>query len=135
MKAGRPHRVALSSQAIALLGQIRCDANRDAKYVFPSKNGRPLSHMALNALLGRMGRGNVTPHGMRATFATWAREETLFQREVIEAALAHRVGDATERAYARGDALEKRRALMEAWATYLAQEPQSAEIVPLRKVG
>ena len=72
-------------------------------------------------LLRRQGR-EVTTHGFRSTLRDWAGDETLHQREVTEAALSHAVGDATERAYRRGDALEKRRALMEAWASYCLSE-------------
>jgi integrase len=61
----------------------------------------------------------VTVHGFRSAFRDWAGNETHFPREVAEAALAHVIGDAAERAYRRGDALEKRRALMEAWARFL----------------
>jgi len=126
MKGGKAHRVALSSVAIALLARL--PRNRD--HVFPGGRNSQLSHEAMNAVLARMGK-HFTVHGMRACFATWGREETTAQREVIEQALAHAVGDATERAYARGDALEKRRALMEQWAQYLEHGPMSAEIVPM----
>jgi integrase len=102
MKAGREHRVALSATAIKVLQRLP----RDGEYVFRGGRRACLSHAAMPALLKRMGRPEITPHGFRSAFATWAREQTLFQREVIEAALAHIVGDATERAYVRGDALE-----------------------------
>jgi len=72
-------------------------------------------------LLRRMKHQEITVHGFRSTFRDWAGEATTFQREVAEAALAHTVGDSTERAYRRGDALEKRRALMNAWADYCAR--------------
>ena len=65
-----------------------------------------------------MGPGGLTVHGFRSTFRDWAGERTTFPREVAEAALAHLVGDAVERAYRRGDALEKRRHLMDAWAAF-----------------
>ena len=69
-------------------------------------------------LLRRMKVDEFTVHGFRSTFRDWCGEATSFPREVAEAALAHSVGDAVELAYRRGDALEKRRALMEAWATF-----------------
>jgi integrase len=128
MKGGKPHRVALSSTAIALLNQLP----RRGEHVFPGARRAQLSHEAMNAVLARMGK-DCSVHGQRACFATWAREETTAQREVIEQALAHAVGDAVERAYARGDALEKRRVLMEQWAQYLEHGPVMAEVVPLRK--
>jgi hypothetical protein len=59
-------------------------------------------------------------HGFRSSFRDWCGEETSYPREIAEAALAHVAGDATERAYRRGDALEKRRKLMAAWASYAA---------------
>ena len=65
--------------------------------------------MAMEMLLRRMEAGDVTVHGFRSSFRDWAAEETPFAREIAEAALAHVVGDATERAYRRGDALERRR--------------------------
>jgi hypothetical protein len=64
-------------------------------------------------------RTSRTLFGFRSALRDWAGEETHFPREVCEAALAHVAGDATERAYRRGDALEKRRELMSAWAQYL----------------
>ena len=65
-----------------------------------------------------MNRGDATVHGFRSAFRDWAGEETNFPREIAEAALAHRIGDKAEQAYRRGDALEKRRALMAAWASH-----------------
>jgi integrase len=91
--------------------------------------------MAMRALLMRMGRRDFTIHGFRSSFSTWARETTNFAREVVEAALAHVVGDVVERSYARGDALERRRALMEAWGAYIDREPVSATVVSLRNVS
>ena len=63
---------------------------------------------------------HVTIHGFRASFRTWAAESTAFPREIIEAALAHVIGDKAEQAYQRGDVLEKRRQLMEAWSTFVS---------------
>jgi integrase len=87
--------------------------------------------MAMAMLLRRMGRDNITVHGFRSSFRDWAGDETHFPREVAEAALAHVVGDEAEQAYRRGDALAKRRALMQAWADYI--ENRTADnIVPLK---
>ena len=122
MKAGRVHRVPLSGRALDILEAIRPLRASDAAdaLIFPGgREGRPLSGMATAMLLRRMGQGAVTTHGFRSSFRDWAGEVSSFPREVIEAALAHAVGDATERAYWRGDALEKRRQLMEAWAAFL----------------
>jgi integrase len=74
--------------------------------------------MAFEMLMRRMEVGAFTVHGFRSAFRDWAGDETSFPREIAEQALAHRVGDATERAYRRADALDRRRKLMEAWASF-----------------
>jgi integrase len=92
------------------------------EFIFPgAKAGRGLSDMALLALLGRMGRGDITAHGFRSTFHDWVAERTNFPREVAEAALAHTIDDKVEAAYRRGDLFEKRRRLMDAWAEFCAK--------------
>ena len=126
MKAAREHRVPLSERAVEVLSALA--AVKIGDYVFPgAKRGGPLSVMALTMVMRRTGAGNFTVHGFRSAFRDWAGERTNFPREVAEAALAHVVGDETERAYRRGDALEKRRALMEAWAIFC--EPNTSNIV------
>ena len=75
---------------------------------------------------------DATPHGFRSSFRDWCGNETNFPREIAEAALAHAVGDAVERAYRRGDALEKRRALMESWADYCDGK---SNVVALAKIA
>jgi integrase len=118
MKAGRIHRVPLSDQAMDVLD--KASALGREGFVFPgTKAGKPLSNMAMDMTLRRM-QADVTVHGFRSSFRDWVGEETSFPREVAEAALAHIVGDETERAYRRGDALQKRRALMVDWADYCA---------------
>ncbi|GLQ39755.1 hypothetical protein GCM10007908_33750 [Rhizobium albus] len=98
---------------------IEMSSVRLSDYVFPGqKAGRPLSETAMPNLMKRMKVADYTVHGFRSCFRDWAGDQTSFSREVAEAALAHSVGDATERAYRRADALEKRRALMEAWSVY-----------------
>jgi len=79
----------------------------------------------------RHGASEFTAHGFRSSFRDWAGDRTGFEREVAEAALAHMVGDATERAYRRGSALDKRRKLMEAWAAFLANA-DGAKVIPLK---
>jgi integrase len=113
MKSDRPHRIPLSDAAMGALGK---PGNPD-DFLFPGDRGPSLSSMAMAMLLRRVGL-DVTVHGFRSTFRDWAGDQTMTQREVIEAALAHAVGDAAEQAYRRGDALEKRRELMESWADY-----------------
>lgn len=123
MKSGREHRVPLSDAAVDLLERLRNASEGPAEprggYVLPGRKlGKPLSGMAFEMVLRRMGVDGITIHGMRSAFRDWVGEETHFPREVAEAALAHTVGDQAELAYRRGDALAKRRELMEAWAGY-----------------
>lgn len=119
MKAKRIHRVPLSSRAIAILRKV--SKIRTGDYVFPGrKAGRQLSNMSMEMILRRMKVSDATMHGFRSSFRDWVGNETTFAREVAEAALAHAVGDAVEQAYRRGDALEKRRQMMDAWAKYCA---------------
>jgi integrase len=114
MKSKRPHRVPLTSAAMSALER----AVNQGELIFPNAKNRPLSNMAMLKLLGRMGKGEFTTHGFRATFKTWASEETDFDRDTIEAALAHVIGNKTEAAYQRGTLFGKRRKLMEAWTAY-----------------
>jgi integrase len=126
MKGAREHRVALSNRATAILETLA--AAKTGEYVFPGHRlGKPLSSMAMEMILRRTKAHGVTVHGFRSSFRDWCGEASTFPREVAEAALAHVAGDQTERAYRRGDALEKRRALMEAWAAYC--EPKTSNVV------
>ena len=125
MKAGREHRVPLSAPAVELLRGL--DAARDAEKakltdpVFPSvKGGKSLSSMAMAMLLRRMGSA-ATAHGFRSAFRDWASETTGFPHEVCEMALAHTIGNKAEAAYRRGDLFNKRRGLMDAWASYCGE--------------
>lgn len=130
MKAGREHRVPLSARAVEILEHVQplATGKPDKAYVFPGPAAtKPLSENAFGALLKRM-KVEVTAHGFRSTFRDWAGEVSTFPREVAEAALAHVVGDATERAYRRGDALEKRRRLMDAWAGYSAPRAAGSNV-------
>jgi integrase len=132
-KPGREHRVPLCERAIGILMAVKpLTGGTAAALVFPGKAaGKPLSDMSLSAVLRRMGHADLTVHGFRSTFRDWAGEATNFAREIAEAALAHVIGDKAEQAYRRGDALEKRRKLMEAWAAYC--EPKAAaNVLPLR---
>lgn len=121
MKAGREHRVPLSTRAVEILRELHAVRLSDDGFVFPGqKIAEPLSSNAMDALLQeRMKLPQFTVHGFRSAFKDWAADETHHQREVIEAALAHVVGDGAERAYRRTDALEKRRRLMDDWVSYL----------------
>ena len=117
MKAGKSHRVPLSAEAVAILKPLH--ETRRGPLVFPGQTSKkPLSETAFRALFRRCDVSNVTIHGFRSAFRDWCGEATNFPREIAEQALAHTVGNAVEQAYRRGDALEKRRKLMEAWAMY-----------------
>ncbi|WP_188518004.1 tyrosine-type recombinase/integrase [Alsobacter metallidurans] len=119
MKAGREHRVPLSTPAVRILEEMAL-LRTTGGFVFPGQlRGKGLSVMALEMVLRRLKVENATVHGFRSSFRDWAGEETSVPREVAEQALAHAVGSKVEQAYRRGDALEKRRKLMDAWATYL----------------
>ena len=133
MKSHREHRVPLSAQAMAVLKQQRAlyGDDTDGLVFLGARSGRPVSDITLSNVLEQLGRGEATVHGFRSSFRDWAGEATAFPRETVEAALAHVVGDATERAYRRGDALEKRRRLMDAWARYCAVPVPTASVVPL----
>jgi integrase len=136
MKAGREHRVPLSPQAVAILDKVKAlrGEGEVQPWVFPRGEPKPLSNMALAMLLRRM-KVDDTVHGFRSSFRDWAGEASSFAREIAEAALAHTVGDATERAYRRGDALEKRRELMVAWATYLLRRSHGDNVRPILSSG
>ena len=138
MKGGKEHRVPLSEQAIAVLEGMRANGERsDAKaFIFPgARHGRPLSNMAFLMLMRRMGRTDLTAHGFRASFKTWAGEETSFPRDVIERALAHVIGNKAEQAYDRGDLFQKRRGLMEAWGRFCTSPAEPGNVVPLRSAA
>lgn len=125
MKGGRPHRVPLSRIALELLAPRLAAIGRD-DLVFTNSRGGMLSDMVFERLYLRARVERVTTHGFRSSFRDWAGDETDFPREVIEAALAHLVGDEVELAYRRGDALEKRRQLMNLWASFVAAESGAA---------
>jgi integrase len=123
MKAGREHRVPLSEPAVAILARLE----RKGIKLFP------ISAVTLRQVLKRMCRGELTVHGLHATFSTWAAENA-FPRELVEMALAHTVGDAVERAYQRSDLLVRGRALAEAWGRY-CDGSAPGEVIQLRAQG
>ena len=132
MKMKREHRVPLSDRALDLLKPLH--DTRSSEFVFPGqRRGKPLSNMAMEMLIKRMKVQGASPHGFRSSFRDWAGDCTTFAREIAEGALAHKVGDAVELAYRRGDALEKRRSLMQAWADYCCNA-DIPKVVPLRRL-
>jgi integrase len=130
MKGGQEHRVPLCKRALELAGA-------GGGHLFPSRYfaDKPISDTMLRLLLREIGHGDITIHGFRATFKTWAAERTRFDNHVVEAALAHVSGDKIERAYRRTDVLEKRRALMDAWSQFCTTPPAKTadKVVSLRQ--
>lgn len=134
MKAGKEHRVPLSDAALAILREVKPEGDVSQEFIFPGgKTGKSLSNMAMTMLLRRVGRTDLTVHGFRSTFRDWAAERTDVPSEVAELALAHTVGDKVEAAYRRGDMFEKRRALMDRWATACKIPATDGHITPLRE--
>ncbi len=117
-KTGREHRVPLSARSLAVLRQA-AGRRRGGELAFPGARGGALSHATMRMLLRERGIA-ASPHGFRSSFRDWAADRTDVPREVVEAALAHKVRNAAEAAYARTDHLERRRALMDAWGAYLS---------------
>jgi len=128
MKAGRKHIVPLPERVMKILADL--SETRQGQFIFcHASNGKPYSVNAPRALLKRMNR-DETLHGFRATFKSWATDKTLFQREVIEIALAHKIGNEVEASYLRTSAIEKRRELMERWSLY-CEKLQGADIISI----
>ena len=125
MKMKKPHRIPLSVRALEILKEAEGLKNGTG-LIFPSLRGKQLSDMTLSKLVKDLGfKADV--HGFRTSFRTWAQEQTVFPREVAEAALAHAGGDEVMRAYARSDVFEKRREMMDAWADYLVHFEENLE--------
>jgi integrase len=129
MKAGREHVVPLSASAAAAFERAKAYKRAGTNLVFPGLvRGKPLSDMALTKLLRDLGAG-VTAHGFRSSFRDWCSERTSFPSEVAEMALAHTIASKVEAAYRRGNLLEKRRELMEAWGRFC--ESTNAMVIAL----
>jgi integrase len=118
MKTRREHRVPLSDTALAIIEAMP----RNGPRLFP------VDTVTVWRAVKRLLPG-ITLHGFRSTFRDWAGERTSFAREVVEQCLAHAAGDQTELAYRRGDALDRRRQVMDAWARFCAQPTQGGEVV------
>lgn len=143
MKMDKEHRIALSAEAVALLEALPRMAGNPL--VFPAPRGGEMSDMTLSATMKRVhaadvdagGKGFVdrvnkrpaVPHGLRSTFRDWVAERTHFPGDMAEVALAHKVGNAVEASYRRGDMIEKRRAMMAAWANYLTGKDRAGATV------
>lgn len=147
MKMDREHRVPLSAAAGDLLRALPRLA--DNSLVFPAPRGGELSDMTLSATMRRLHEADIenegpgfvdriskrpaVPHGLRSTFRDWVAERTTYPGEMAEVALAHQVSNAVEAAYRRGDMIEKRRAMMEAWAGFLTVASSAGKVVQLRR--
>ena len=145
MKMDREHRIPLSGAAVALLQALpRLEGN---PLVFPAARGGQLSDMTLSAAMKRLHEADIAaggagfvdrvskrpavPHGLRSTFRDWVAERTTYPGDMAEVALAHRISNAVEASYRRGDMIEKRRKMMSDWAGYLGDIARSAKIVRL----
>ena len=146
MKMKREHRVPLPPAAVAMLKALpKLEGN---PLVFPAARGGMLSDMTLSATMRRIhesateagGKGYIdrvnkrpaVPHGLRSTFRDWVAERTIYPGEMAEVALAHRISNAVEAAYRRGDMVEKRRAMMAAWAGFLMGAEAKGKVVRMK---
>lgn len=149
MKMEREHRVALSPAALDLLKSLpRFEGN---PLVFPAPRGGVFSDMTLSAVMRRIHEAEVeakrpgfldrvskrpaVPHGLRSTFRDWIAERTTFPGDMAEVALAHRISNAVEAAYRRGDMIEKRRAMMAAWTGFLTGVTLADNVINLVAVA
>jgi integrase len=143
MKMSKEHRVPLSARAVALLQALpRLEGN---PLVFPAARGGMLSDMTLSATMRRMHEAEVAqgrtgfvdrtskraavPHGLRSLFRDWVAEQTTYPGEMAEVALAHRISNAVEASYRRGDQIEKRRRLMADWADFITGQGRGGQVV------
>ncbi|MBY6163105.1 integrase arm-type DNA-binding domain-containing protein [Mameliella alba] len=149
MKMDREHRVPLTPEALALLEAL--PRFEDNPLVFPAPRGGEMSDMTLSAAMKRLHKADVdaggpgfvdrvskrpaVPHGLRSTFRDWVAEHTHFPGDMAEVALAHKVSNAVEASYRRGDMVEKRRAMMAAWADYLTGQVRMGDTVQLFRNG
>jgi integrase len=122
MKTREEHKVPLAPETLALLRNLYRDDHGDLVFI-GRRAGTGLGNTAMVDVLARMGRGDLTAHGFRSTFRDWAAETTKFHHDVAEHALAHKVGDATQRAYLRTKLFPQRIRLMAAWAKYASSPP------------
>jgi integrase len=136
MKANRDHRVPLSARCIQILREAKSVAD-GGPFVFPGRSPeRSLSNMCFHMALRRMEWTNCTPHGFRSSFRDWAAERTNFPRQVCEAALAHLLPNKTEAAYNRTTLFDRRRELMDSWASFTTQSGGSVvNITTARRSG
>ena len=130
MKSDKLHRIPLSKEALKILDEIK-DYDSDVLFV-GAKKGMSISESAFRKALTNT-HPDITVHGFRSSFRVWCAEMTSYPREIAECALAHSIGSKTEKAYQRGDLLEKRRRLMKAWSDYCLNG-RVADVVPIMKI-
>ncbi len=137
-KTNTPHIVPLSSQAVAILRELKPLTGR-GRYVFSSARSsqRPMSNNAILAAMRRMGiaKDEMSGHGFRAMARTILDEVLGFRPDFIEHQLAHAVRDPLGRAYNRTAHLAERRKMMQAWADYLDKLKSGADVIPILKAG
>lgn len=121
MKAGKEHRVPLSARALELVKAAKKITGKHGLVFCHPETGKAFSDAVFTSLIHKGLELPYTMHGFRSSFRDWAGETTNHPRELLEVALAHLPGDSTEHAYWRGDALAKRRVIMDDWAAYLAK--------------
>jgi integrase len=143
MKMDREHRIPLTARAVAMLKALpRLEGN---PLVFPAARGGQLSDMTLSATMKRMHEAEIAqggagfidrtskrpavPHGLRSTFRDWVAEKTTYPGDMAEVALAHRISNAVEASYRRGDMIEKRRRMMADWADFLGGKVTGGKVV------
>ncbi|TQM93773.1 tyrosine-type recombinase/integrase [Roseinatronobacter monicus] len=145
MKMDREHRVPLSPRAVEMLRALpKMEGN---PLVFPAARGGQLSDMTLSATMKRMHESDISqggagyldrvskrpavPHGLRSTFRDWAAEMTSYPGDMAEVALAHKISNAVEASYRRGDMIEKRRRMMADWADFMGGKVRGGKVVRL----
>lgn len=135
MKAGREHRIPLSSRAVEIIKEMQALKTNNA--IFPGRSkGGFLSNAAMDKLLQQTLGIDATVHGMRSTFRDWASERTAYPHEVCEMALAHTIRNQAEAAYRRGDLIEKRRNLMEDWLKFCETVvDMSGAVIPFKRTA
>lgn len=121
----KPHRVALSAEAIAVVEGMR-GLHRDL--VFPSPQGKEMTDMVFKSLYKRMGHMTITTHGFRSAFSTWAAENDICHPELVESALSHVEKDKVRGSYQHGDLLDRRRELMDKWSAFVIDSPKAVEL-------
>jgi integrase len=135
MKAAKMHRVPLSAPALEIIADMSAARRGDHPFVFPGQRPRkPLSNMALEMTMRRLGAGEFTPHGMRSSFRDWATEVERVEYATAERCLAHAVGSDAALAYDRSDRLDLRRPVMERWSQFVIPPP-SDNVIELRRAG